>query len=156
MIIIRDSNREDAEGVARVDVSARATLRETYRPNQKALAHKKAMARQLHRLVAICGGTIAGTTQCYVDGNAMHLIGLGVHRDFRRQGVARALVAEVALRTRRLGLPVLITHTVAETGNVPVFEALGFQVQSRCLDEYSASVSGAPLTAVIMKLELRE
>ena len=156
MITVRDSQPEDVEAVARVDASARATLRETYRPNQKALAHKQSITRELRRLVATSGGTLVGTTRYYVDGDAMRLIGLGVHRGFRRQGVARALVAEVAERTRRLGLSVLITHTVAETGNVPVFEALGFEVQSRCPDEYSESVSGAPLTAVSMKLSVGE
>jgi ribosomal protein S18 acetylase RimI-like enzyme len=155
MITVRESKSEDAEGVARVDASARATLRETYRPNQKAISRKQAITGELRRLVAVSDGAIVGTTQFYVDGNAMRIIGLGVHSDFRRQGVARALLAEVADRTRRLGLPALVTRTVEETGNVPIFEALGFEVQSRSPDEHSESVSGTPLTDVSMKMVQR-
>jgi ribosomal protein S18 acetylase RimI-like enzyme len=154
MITVRESKLEDAEAVARVEASAIATLRQTYRPNQKALAQRKGISRKLFRLVAEHNGGIVGTTQYYVDGTAMRIIGLGVRSDFRRQGVARALLAEVVDRARRKGLSHLVLRTVEETGNVPIFEALGFEVESRCPDEYSESISGGRLRDVGLRMQI--
>lgn len=151
---VRDSRPEDAEAVRQVEASATATLRQTYRPNPRALSHKRTISRILRRLVAELDGAIVGTTQYYVDGNALRVIGLGVHSDFRRQGVAHALLAEVTERARRQRLPGVVTRTVEQTGNVPMFEALGFEVASRCPDEYSESVAGGELTSVSLKMTI--
>lgn len=154
MITIRDSKPEDAQSVAEVEASATATLRQVYRPNQKALSHKSKIARDLVRLVAECDGRIVGTTRYYVDGGAIRIVGLGVHAEFRHRGIARALVSAVADRAREQGLPCVVTRTVEETGNVPIFEALGFEVDSRCPDEYSESVTGAKLTDVSLMMRI--
>jgi ribosomal protein S18 acetylase RimI-like enzyme len=156
MITVRDTMPEDAEGVRQVEASATATLRQTYRPNQKALRHKRTISQDLRRLVAELDGVIFGTMQYFTDGNAMGIIGLGVHGDFRRQGVARALIAEVADRAASRGLQSVVTRTVEQTCNVPIFEALGFQVTSRRPDEYSESVAGGELTDVSLEMQIND
>ena len=154
MIRIRTSMRGDENGVAKVAASATATLRQTYRPNQKALAHKKWISGDLHRLVAELDGQIVGTARYYVDGDAIRIIGLGVDSDFRRLGVARALVNRIADLARRRGLAAVVTRTVVQTGNVPIFEALGFQVVSEHPDDYSISEDGRTLTEADLQMEI--
>ena len=156
MISVRDSTPDDAGPVDEVVASAIAMLRQTYRPSEKARSHKRAIAGRLHRLVAESDGAVVGTTQYVIDGSVIRIIGLGVHRDSRREGVARALVAEVADRARNRGLSAVVAHTVEETGNVRVFKALGFEVQSRCPDAYSESVKGGRLTDVRLTMQLEE
>ncbi len=156
MITVRDSRPEDAEAVREVEASATATLRAIYRPNEKALRCKQTISRNLCRLVAERDGTVVGTAQYFADGRAMRVIGLGVRGDFRRQGVARAIVAEIAGRAASLGLPSVVTRTVEQTGNVPIFEALGFKVTARCPDEYSESVTGGELTDVSLEMQVSD
>jgi len=154
MITVRTSTPDDAKGIAEVEASATGTLRQTYRPNRKALSHKSSIAGKLVRLVAESDRRIVGTTQYYREGNALRIIGLGVHRDFRRHGVARALVSSVADRARSDRLCCVAARTVKETGNVPILEALGFEVVSECPDEYSVSVAGGQLTDVSLRMKI--
>jgi len=154
MITIRPSLPEDSDDIRRVSESAIATLRETYRPNQKALANRKRLSTQLSRLVALVDGKIAGTTQFYVDGEALRIIGLLVHSDYRRQGVARSLVQGMADIARKEGCRFLATRTVKETGNVPVFQRLGFDVLTERPDEYSESDKYRELTEVDFQMNI--
>jgi GNAT superfamily N-acetyltransferase len=110
-VIVREA--ETGDELAAVTASAIATLRHTYRPTAAAIAR----ARPSRRLVAVARGEIVGTLE--YDGG--HVVGLFVHADHRRRGVARALLA--ALGPRELSL-----FTIRETGNVPIFVRLGFAV----------------------------
>ena len=74
-----------------------------------------------------------------MDGESIRIIGLGVLAGFRRAGVARALVDSLADLASTLGLKGLVARTVRETGNVAVFERLGFRAVSEGPDEYSES-----------------
>jgi len=65
MIVIREATPSDSESVTDVDRSATATLRETYRPNQVALAHKHRVSINRIQLVALLGNRVVGTTQYY-------------------------------------------------------------------------------------------
>ena len=154
MITVRPNLPEDAEGIQRVSESATATLRETYRPNQRGLANRRRISSQLSRLVALVDGEIAGTTQYYVDGEAVRMVGLLVRADHRRRGVARALVRGVADVARKQGYRLLVTRTVKETGNVPVFEKLGFRVLSERPDEYSESDKYPALSEVDLQMKI--
>ncbi|MBM4263722.1 MAG: GNAT family N-acetyltransferase [Deltaproteobacteria bacterium] len=154
MITIRSSLPEDAEGIRRVSESATATLRKTYRPNQKALENRKSFSSQLNRLVALVDGEIAGTTQFYRDGEALRIIGLFVHPDYRRRGVARAIVDEVVEIALKQGIDLLVTRTVKETGNVPIFEKMGFDVMSVHADEYSESDEFRQLSEVDLQKKI--
>lgn len=148
LITVRDELEEDAESVRLVDADAVATLRQTYRPNQKGLANKNRLSRDLKRLVAIAEGRLVGTLQFYLDGEGLHVIGLGVSPEFRRQGVARALLSELVERARSLRIARVMLNTVKETGNVPIFMRLGFRVTSEEPDDFSESDQFAVLTNV--------
>lgn len=51
-------------------------------------------------------------------------------------------------------LPFLVARTIEETGNVPIFEALGFKIESRCPVEFSESVAGNQLTEVNLRMKI--
>ncbi len=155
MIIVRPSLLEDSEDIRRVSGSATATLRKTYRPNQKALKIRRKLFPQLSQLVALIDGQIIGTTQFYIDGETIRIIGLFVHSDHRNKGVARALVSEIIDIAHKQGLSYLSTSTVKETGNIPIFKKLGFEVISESPDEYSESDKYSSLTDVDLKLKIK-
>jgi ribosomal protein S18 acetylase RimI-like enzyme len=79
---------------------------------------------------------------------------LGVHPDFRRQGVARALLQALDRIGRQQGAKRLHLFTVKETGNVEVFRRLGFAVVAGRADEFSESDRFETLTDVEMAKRL--
>ena len=129
-VTIREATSADAEAVAAVNASAVAKLRETYRPNQAALANKSAIADALTRLVAEHDGRVVGCVEYSLADDRLHFLSLGVQADVRRQGIARQLIDELARIGRRAGAQKLSTYTVTQTGNVAIFERMGFHVVS--------------------------
>ena len=139
MVEVRQAVPEDAGGIEVVQASAAAALRRTYRPNAKALANKSRISRNLGRLVALLDDRVVGTAAYYVEGGRLRIVGLGVLEECRQRGVARALVGFLLEFAAEQGLEGIGARTVRETGNVDVFEKLGFRVVSDVKDEYSES-----------------
>jgi GNAT superfamily N-acetyltransferase len=154
MIEVRHDLPADAEAVAQVSASATATLRQTYRPNARALANKARISRELKRLVAVLDGRVIGTTQYFTEPGCLRILGLGVLSDSRQRGAARALVEALQEIARRQGLRGLAAHTIRETGNVPVFERLGFHIVSEEPDDYSESDVFPELSDVELWMDL--
>ena len=131
---IREARPADAAQIAAVNASATSTLRETYRPNARALAHKKSIADSLTQLVAVVEGTVVGTVQYKFEAGhklehgRVHFLSLDVQANFRRQGVATQLIDRLAEIGKQAGAKVLSTYTVTQTGNVAIFERVGFRV----------------------------
>lgn len=154
MIDVRLAGPDDAAAIKTVDAAATATLRKTYRPNQAALANKARLSTRLKRLVATVDGQIVGTVQYYVEKDSVRVIGLGVHPDFRCQGVAHALLRFLEAAGREGGATRLHLYTVKQTGNVEVFCRLGFIVIAERKDEFSESDTHQFLTDVEMEKHL--
>jgi ribosomal protein S18 acetylase RimI-like enzyme len=151
MIQVRPSRPEDDVAIKEVDASATATLRETYRPNKRALANKAGIAANLQRLVATINGQVVGTVEWDIDGDSVRVVGLGVHSDFRRQGVARQLLSSLEDIGRELGATRLHLHAVRQTGNVDVFTRLGFRIVAEQDDLFSESDRYPILTDIEME-----
>lgn len=150
MITVRHERAEDQIGIQEVDTAATATLRRTYLPNQRALTDKARISIHLRRLVAIIEGRIVGTVQYCVENEAVRVIGLGVHPEFRRRGVARSMIQSIEEIGAKGEVSWLYLHTIKETGNVETFKRLGFTVISEQEDEFSESVRFEKLTGVEM------
>lgn len=145
MFEIREATADDADEVAAICAQMTEFLRQFYSPTDSAYASRAQSQAQRSRLVAVDAGQVVGTVECQRSGDALRVIGLAVHESRRRKGVARALVEHLAARSADTGCRALSISTVTATGNVPIFEALGFGVVSIGPAERSISRTGDPL-----------
>ncbi len=127
---VRDAGPQDEVEIAQVDGLAAAPLRAVYRPTEAAVQQRTATAPRLARVVAVLDGRVVGTVQYSVVAESLCVSGLGVHPSYRRRGVARALTNHLEAVARNRGCKALTLYTVRETGNVEIFEHLGFHVES--------------------------
>src|SRR3954470_24976773 len=111
----------DAAEAGGLEEEAFASVRSVYRPNAAARANLSAIAPELERLVAEEDGKLVGTVRFGVFGDRLRVIGLAVLPSFRRRGVARELVEELARIAGGKRCRALALYTVTKTGNVPVF-----------------------------------
>jgi len=148
-IKVRKATSEDTTAIDEVGRLAVADLRKVYRPTPSAV--KRARAQRTTRLVAVLDGRIVGTMRYRPEGDRLHLMGPMVHPDFRRRGVARAIVESVATIARTIGAARLSLFTVVETGNVPIFERMGFKVVRTTSAEDVESVCGLALNEAYME-----
>ena len=154
MIMVRPATDADADAMAEVSALAAETLRETYRPKESAGEGAPKPPGKLTRLVALIDGRIVGTVKYAMDGDALRVIGLGVHPDFRKRGVATELIRYLEDLARVNGAARLSLRTVKETGNVAIFERLGFSTVSEQEDRFSESDRHVTLTDVFMEKAL--
>ena len=153
MITVRSEMDKDKAEIQRVIKSAVATLRQTYRPTQKAMDNK-IQKTSYQRLVAIIDDQVVGSVQYSFDTHCAGIIGLDVHKAHRRKGVARSLIShikEIGIKKKAFFLKL---HTIKETGNVAVFKRLGFKVASEQIDDLFESDIFDTLTDVEMIMEL--
>ena len=134
--------------------SAVATLRQTYRPTQRAIENKTQRILNCQRLVATIDDRVVGSVQYSFDIHCVSIIGLDVHTDYRKKGVAHSLIShikKIGMKEKALSLKL---HTIKETGNVGVFKRLGFKVASERIDDLFESDKFDTLTDVEMIMEL--
>ena len=81
MITVRSERNKDKAEIQNVIDSAVATLRQTYRPTQRAIGNKNQIKQNYERLVAIIAGRIVGSVQYFSDNHCVSVLGLDVHTD---------------------------------------------------------------------------
>jgi GNAT superfamily N-acetyltransferase len=150
-LVVRIAEPSDGSVAKTITGAAFAAARAAYRPNPAALANLSAIAPKLERLVAKMDGLVVGTVRYGVFDRSLRVIGLAVLPDRQRQGIARKLIEALADIAADRECQTLSLYTVVQTGNVPIFQRLGFQVVSESPDAYSISVSGEPLTEAFME-----
>lgn len=152
-ITVRVAHLGDAVAVQRITDAAFAPLRRIYEPSPTQRAH--VAAQELERLVAIDGAHMVGTVRWRSDGDLLRVTGLAVEPTHQRRGVARTLLHMLAAFARIRGCRALALYTIEQTGNVSVFERLGFMEIWKERDVSSISVSGADLFEVYMERPLQ-
>lgn len=152
-IVIREFTSVDEDGVQLVSKQALATLRKFYAPS--ATAQKIGSKSSSTRLVALSKDRIIGTVIYEEDGESLYFGGLGVLEDCRRQGVLKILVSHIEQIAKRGNFQKLTCATMIETGNVPIFEKLGFQVVSSEITNKFVSPAGQPVTEVRLEKLIR-
>ena len=136
-ILIReycDSDRVEADEVTE---KAFESLRQIYRPTREAIEMKRRRP-PAPRLIAIHtkqldenlqnAGMIVGSVEYEVLDDQLSMMALAVHPEWRRRGIARLLIAKLREIGRDRGVSRVTLWTILETGNVPIFEQLGFRV----------------------------
>lgn len=151
---MREARAEDEREAAEVDQLATTALRKVYWPTDVALKRRAAIGPELRRLVAVTEGRVVGVVQYYGDGERLALLGLGVHPGFQRRGIAGALLKELENIGRQRGCTGLVLRTVRETGNVEIFERLGFVVESEGPTDLFQGAESAILSEVVMRKDL--
>ena len=153
-LAIREARPDDELQAEEVDRLATATLRTLYRPTDVALQHRAAIVSSVRRLVAVSEKRIVGVVQYHIAADHLSFLGLGVHPSFRRRGVATALIQQLESIGRSCGCTSVLLHTVRETGNVEIFERLGFLVESEEPTTLFQSEKFSALSEVVMRKDL--
>jgi N-acetylglutamate synthase-like GNAT family acetyltransferase len=136
------------------DSDGRDALRAVYRPTPELVRSSQARADHRRQLVAERNREIVGTVSYEIRGDKLHLQSLAVDPVWQRQGIGRTLVAHVAELARSLGASRLSLYTVVETGNVIIFERLGFRVVSTESGCGLEAVAAATVTEVYMEMPI--
>lgn len=126
---IRDCRVEDIEAVLELWRQAAATpsVTDTAEDLRRAIVESPA-----HTLVADAGGRLVGSIIGTFDGWRGNIYRLAVHPEFRRQGVARALVAAVEERLARQGVKRITALVEKEhPWAMSFWEAVGYPVDGR-------------------------
>ena len=154
---VRHAGPPDRLQVSRVRAKTVEILRRTYRPAPDAYGTREARgARGPDRppgriLVAVVADTIVGTVEYSLRGDHVHLRDLGVLERQQRCGIARRLVDAISAEAAVCAVPKLSLETIAETGNVAIFERLGFHVVERTHTDRFISPRFDRLTLVRME-----
>jgi GNAT superfamily N-acetyltransferase len=151
-LLVRAKTDDDAPVVRQIRDAAFAALRSIYRPSPKAHANLAIISSTLERLVAVEGERIVGTVSFAMSDERLRVIALAVLPEMQRRGVARALINRLQAIAKSRKCRILSLYTVAETGNVPIFERLGFRLVSQQPDTFSISPTSQPLTEALMEL----
>lgn len=133
----------DQEKVAVDDLVHRgfANLRSVYQPS----GTPPPLPGPVHTLVFAEAGRLCGTVSYYLDPPYVRLFRLAVDPQQRRAGVARALIDHLETHQARSRELELALYTIVETGNVAIFEKLGFLVRRQVIASYATGPKGQPV-----------
>jgi ribosomal protein S18 acetylase RimI-like enzyme len=151
VLVVRRAHTGDE--VARREIMEAATreLRGTYGPRERGSQCGVAPSGVL---VALKELTLVGTAEYVLGDDHVYVQGVAVHPSYRCSGVCRALLLkaeEIAKAEKRATLAIC---AIEETGNVKIFEKLGFNVVGRKIAPNHVSPSGGPVTQVVMEQKI--
>ena len=155
VITVRDAAAADRAAIVELERLATEDLRKVYRPTAVALQQRAALDPQLRHLVAVVTGLLVGIVHYKIEDDQLSFLGLAVHPGFRRRGIAAALVAELEAICRRNDCRALTLWTVRETGNVEIFQRLGFAAEFEEPSRLFESDTFPSLSEVFMRKEAR-
>lgn len=151
---IREFRQEDSNDLLIIKDQMNRFLRKVYRPTQTGYENRSRIARALKRIVAISEGKVVGTSQYYFDEKFLRILGLAVREDYRLKGLARSIINHIIDLAKNSGCIALRLSTIKETGNVPIFERIGFKIVGEHQDGLLEGLNGERVTDIEMELRL--
>ena len=130
MIITRPAKPNEAPEVQKIMDAAFATVRDVYRPKPDAVPSSENANLDTKTIVALINEEIVGSLTVYQDATALYVSQLAVVEKFRKRGVARALMQSANEAAIECGANELRLNTIQETGNIAIFQRLGFSVDN--------------------------
>jgi ribosomal protein S18 acetylase RimI-like enzyme len=146
VIVVHAATESDISAARRLAEQVFAELRRFYLPKLTA-----SVADSANCVVAETGGRVVGRVLFAIESDRLHLWGLAVDPEFRRIGVARALLMCLSDTAMAAGLRALSLSTIKQTGNVAVFERLGFRGIREEPATWALSQCGESLVEVLME-----
>lgn len=132
MIVVRYAHlHEDAVKDSIVE-EAFQSVRKIYRPLSKAVPVTENDSFECQSVVAFLDEALVGTAAVYQEARSLRLAQVAVKPSVQGQGVGRRLIWFLNQVASDAGLEELRLNTILETGNVPIFERLGFSVVGSC------------------------
>ncbi|MDF4972384.1 GNAT family N-acetyltransferase [Vibrio parahaemolyticus] len=108
-------------------------LRTVYKPTELARKQKSQSSETWESFGYFLGKNLAGCLEAKITNEVMNVRSLAVAKDYRRQGIARKLIDGVL--SEFTAVKTISVWCVEQTGNVTVFEQLGFKVTQRLCSE---------------------
>ena len=147
-VVIRPATQDDQSGLRAVASAGTRSLRRVYRPTPERAGRRSSQGRSW--LVAVQESRVVGAGSYTPLRESLHIRDLAVLPAWRRRGIARQLVEHIWRIAVAEGLPRVTLDTIQATGNVAIFEHLGFAVTEEVRTEDFVGVAGSPMISVSM------
>ena len=154
MIQIREKAVTDKHRVAEIIDLATADLRRVYRRATNTGTPGVNAEITPITLVAVEASLIVGVVDYCIEPDSLYIRCLAIHPQYRRRGIARALIQAIEEIANREGKLKLTLSTIKETGNPQIFTRLGFTVFKDILTETFEGVNGQAVTKTDMHRKL--
>ncbi len=126
-------------------------LRKIYRPTSEAQRNQASSTNEWTCLGYYLGHQLVGFIKVKLSCKTLNLSTLAVMPEYRKKGVARSLILEAERMFSNAGL--LSVWCVEQTGNVEIFEALGFKVAERIESDIFELADSSNVKATEVRLE---
>lgn len=147
---IREATWDDREAIGRLIERGARDVRRRIGPHPPPVSVEDLGARGCMALVAVSEDRIIGSVAYRTRSGRLHLFNLVVDAKHRNKGIARRLILELENVAARSGTKNVTLQTIAELGVGPLFERLGYRVQSAKREFLFTSERERALTTLYM------
>jgi N-acetylglutamate synthase-like GNAT family acetyltransferase len=119
---------ENSDNLEPIRQSTSSFLRKYYNTTNKQTFKNQLKEKDVHSLVAVYNQDIVATVSYYVQNEVTNIYSLGVLDEYRKNGITRKLFEHIEDLTKKVGAKKLSLNTIKETGNIMIFEKLGYKV----------------------------
>jgi len=147
---IREATRDDREAIGRLIELGARDARRRIGPHPPPIGMEDLGARGCMALVAVFEDRVIGSVAYRTRSGRLHLFNLVVDAKHRNNGIARRLILKLENVATRSGAKQVTLQTVAELGVGPLFERLGYRVQSAKREFLYTSERERALTTLYM------
>ncbi|GEM_PF-6824927 len=107
------------------------------------------------RIVAVADNKIVGVATYEVEGDFLYFGSLGVLSAYRKMEIAKKIISYIEEAAQTMGFSKIKCATMEKTGNVSIFEKIGFKKNSREITDKFESVDGDPVVEVYLEKSVK-